>query len=107
MPGTGWAGGGGNPPSTGGGLPGFDPGRERSGWSPPPIQSVDACTVRRNFPMSERGVRWLGAGAPRLLMAGAIVLVGLMVAALPAAATDAFPTTNDQATTIAVARWWY
>jgi hypothetical protein len=26
---------------------------------------------------------------------------------VPAGATDAFPTTNDQSTTIATARWWY
>ena len=57
--------------------------------------------------MSERGVRWAGAAAPRLVVACAIFLVGLIVTALPAGATDAFPTTNDQATTIAVARWWY
>jgi hypothetical protein len=56
--------------------------------------------------MTER-MRWAGAAAPRLVVACAMALVGLMMAALPAAATDAFPTTNDQATTIAVARWWY
>jgi hypothetical protein len=49
----------------------------------------------------------VGARGPRLLIVCAVVLTALIVSALPAAATDAFPTTNDQATTIAVARWWY
>jgi hypothetical protein len=34
-------------------------------------------------------------------------VAALVASTLPAAATDAFPFTNDQATTIGVARWWY
>jgi hypothetical protein len=50
---------------------------------------------------------WVRASGPRLLTACAVAITALILAALPAAATDAFPTTNDQSTTIAVAHPWY
>jgi len=50
---------------------------------------------------------WVRASGPRLLTACAVAITALILAALPAVATDAFPYTNDQATTIGVARWWY
>jgi Beta-lactamase enzyme family/Bacterial tandem repeat domain 1 len=52
-------------------------------------------------------MRQVGVRGPRLLIVCLVVIAALVIGALPAAATDAFPTTNDQATTIAVARWWY
>ena len=50
---------------------------------------------------------WFRAIGPRLLSACAVAVTALILVALPAAATDAFPTTNDQSTTIAVAHPWY
>ena len=46
-------------------------------------------------------------GARRLLIVAVAVIAALVASTVPASATDAFPTTNDQSTTIGVARWWY
>jgi len=46
-------------------------------------------------------------GARRLLIVAVAVVAALIASTLPASATDAFPTTNDQSTSISVARWWY
>ena len=43
----------------------------------------------------------------RFVLAGLAALAVLIGMAVPAGATVAFPTTNDQSTTIATARWWY
>lgn len=43
----------------------------------------------------------------RLVLASLAALAVLISMAVPAGATDAFPTTNDQSTTIATARWFY
>ena len=43
----------------------------------------------------------------RSVLASLAALAVITGMAAPAGATDAFPTTNDQSTTIATARWWY
>jgi hypothetical protein len=43
----------------------------------------------------------------RFILASLAALAVIIGMAVPAGATDAFPTTNDQSTTIATARWFY
>jgi hypothetical protein len=43
----------------------------------------------------------------RLVLAGVAASAVVISVAVPAGATQAFPTTNDQSTTIATPRWWF